>query len=52
MTEAHGRDTIRLGTPFGGRPGNTFPRASTSYGFEPPASFEQRFAAAPSISER
>lgn len=52
MTEAHGRDTIRLGTPFGGRPGNIFPRASTSYGFEPPASFEQRFAAAPSISER
>ena len=52
MAEAHGRDTIRLGTPFGGRPGNTFPRASTSYGFEPPASFEQRFASAPSISER
>lgn len=47
MAEAHGRGTIRLGTPFGGRPNNTFPRASTSYGFEPPASFEQRFAAAP-----
>lgn len=52
MTESHGRDIIRLGTPFGGRPGNTFPRASTSYGFEPPASFEQRFAAAPSNFER
>ena len=52
MTEAHGQGTIRLGTPFGGRPSNTFPRASTSYGFEPPASFEQRFAAAPSNSER
>ncbi|KAF2011967.1 hypothetical protein BU24DRAFT_267092 [Aaosphaeria arxii CBS 175.79] len=36
--------TIRLGSPFSGRPNNTFPRASTSYGFEPPASFEQRFA--------
>ncbi|KAJ4319778.1 hypothetical protein N0V94_003745 [Neodidymelliopsis sp. IMI 364377] len=46
MAEAHGQNTIRLGTPFGGRPSNTFPRASTSYGFEPPASFEQRFAAA------
>ncbi|XPS74663.1 hypothetical protein M3J07_006757 [Ascochyta lentis] len=45
MTEAQARGTIRLGTPFGGRPSNTFPRASTSYGFEPPASFEQRFAA-------
>jgi hypothetical protein len=52
MTEAYGRDTIRLGTPFDERPGNIFPRASSSYGFEPPASFEQRFAAAPSISER
>lgn len=51
MAEAHGQGTIRLGTPFGGRPSNTFPRASTSYGFEPPASFEQRFAAAPSHSE-
>lgn len=50
--EAHGQGTIRLGTPFGGRPGNTFPRASTSYGFEPPASFEERFAAAPSSSDR
>ncbi|KAJ8106986.1 hypothetical protein OPT61_g9177 [Boeremia exigua] len=52
MAEAHGQGTIRLGTPFGGRPGNTFPRASTSYGFEPPASFEQRFSAAPINSER
>ncbi|KAF3035820.1 hypothetical protein E8E12_005837 [Didymella heteroderae] len=50
--ESLGQGTIRLGTPFGGRPSNTFPRASTSYGFEPPASFEQRFAAAPSNSER
>ncbi|KAF1931908.1 uncharacterized protein M421DRAFT_90111 [Didymella exigua CBS 183.55] len=50
--EALGQGTIRLGTPFGGRPSNTFPRASTSYGFEPPASFEQRFAAATSNSER
>lgn len=50
--EALGQGTIRLGTPFGGRPSNTFPRASTSYGFEAPASFEQRFAAAPSNSER
>lgn len=46
-----GPATIRLGTPFGGRPGHTFPRASTSYGFESPASFEQRFAAAPSNPE-
>lgn len=52
MAEAHGQRTIRLGTPFGGRPSNTFPRASTSHGFEPPASFEERFAAAPSNSER
>ncbi|KAJ4362841.1 hypothetical protein N0V95_001215 [Ascochyta clinopodiicola] len=51
MTEARGQGTFRLGTPFGGRPSNTFPRASTSYGFEPPASFEQRFAAAPAPSE-
>lgn len=46
--EVQGRATIRLGSPFGGRPNNTFPRASTSYGFEPPVSFEQRFAAFPS----
>lgn len=46
--EMQGQATIRLGSPFGGRPSNTFPRASTSYGFEPPASFEQRFAGLPS----
>jgi len=46
--EIHGQATIRLGSPFNSRPGNTFPRASTSHGFEPPASFEQRFAAFPS----
>lgn len=45
-TQGHG--TIRLGSPFSGRPSNTFPRASTSHGFEPPASFEQRFAGLPS----
>ncbi|CAI6335136.1 unnamed protein product [Periconia digitata] len=39
--------TVRLGSPFGARPNNTFPRASTSYGFEPPASFEERFASLP-----
>ncbi|KAJ4303697.1 hypothetical protein N0V90_002598 [Kalmusia sp. IMI 367209] len=47
-SDVHGQATIRLGSPFGGRPSNTFPRASTSHGFEPPASFEQRFAALPS----
>ncbi|KAF2203069.1 hypothetical protein GQ43DRAFT_288780 [Delitschia confertaspora ATCC 74209] len=46
---AHGQPTIRLGSPFGGRSSNfqfnkTFPRTTTSYGFEAPASFEQRFA--------
>ncbi|KAJ4347302.1 uncharacterized protein N0V89_011242 [Didymosphaeria variabile] len=46
--EVQGRATIRLGSPFGGRPSNTFPRASTSHGFELPTSFEQRFAALPS----
>ncbi|KAF2445413.1 hypothetical protein P171DRAFT_358884 [Karstenula rhodostoma CBS 690.94] len=45
--EVQARATIRLGSPFGGRPSNTFPRASTSHGFEPPVSFEQRFAALP-----
>ncbi|KAF2115330.1 hypothetical protein BDV96DRAFT_492877 [Lophiotrema nucula] len=39
---------IRLGSPFGGRSSNTFPRATTSHSFEPPASFEQRFAGLPS----
>jgi hypothetical protein len=43
-----GQAPIRLGSPFVERPSNTFPRASTSYGFEPPASFEERFAGLPS----
>lgn len=52
----NGPSTIRLGSPFGGRssnvqPNNTFPRANTSYGFEAPASFEQRFAGLPSDPE-
>lgn len=37
--------TVRLGSPFGSRPSNTFPRAATSHSFEPATSFEQRFAA-------
>ncbi|KAF2676609.1 hypothetical protein K458DRAFT_321649 [Lentithecium fluviatile CBS 122367] len=48
--QTHGQATVRLGSPFVGRPNHTFPRASTSYGFEPPASFEQRFAGLPSDS--
>ncbi|ORY15993.1 hypothetical protein BCR34DRAFT_144538 [Clohesyomyces aquaticus] len=40
--------TIRLGSPFVGRPSNTFPRTNASFGFEAPASFEQRFAGLPS----
>jgi hypothetical protein len=43
--ETQGQATIRLGSPFVGRPSNnTFPRTMTSHSFEPPASFEQRFA--------
>lgn len=49
--ERRGQSTIRLGSPFGSQPSNTFPRALTSHGFEPPASFEQRFAALPSNPE-
>lgn len=50
---AHNQSTIRLGSPFGGRSSNnTFPRASTSHGFEAPASFEQRFAGLPSDPDR
>jgi hypothetical protein len=41
----HEQATIRLGSPFGSRPSNTFPRTATSHSFEPPTSFEQRFAA-------
>ncbi|KAF2822814.1 hypothetical protein CC86DRAFT_72605 [Ophiobolus disseminans] len=48
LAEAQGQATIRLGSPFGCRPSNTFPRASTPHAFEPPVSFEQRFAAIPS----
>ncbi|KAI8938853.1 hypothetical protein NX059_004714 [Plenodomus lindquistii] len=48
--EAHDQATVRLGSPFGARPSNTFPRSSLSHSFEPPASFEQRFAAMPSDS--
>lgn len=47
-TELQGQATVRLGSPFGGRSSNTFPRATTSHSFEPAASFEQRFAAMPS----
>lgn len=46
--EDFGQATVRLGSPFGGRSSNTFPRATTSHSFEPPVSFEQRFAAMPS----
>lgn len=46
--EMRAQATVRLGSPFGGRPSHTFPRASASHSFEPPASFEQRFAAMPS----
>ncbi|KAF1916013.1 hypothetical protein BDU57DRAFT_449669 [Ampelomyces quisqualis] len=46
--EMQGQTTVRLGSPFGSRPCNTFPRASTPLSFEPPVSFEQRFAATPS----
>ncbi|KAF2031022.1 hypothetical protein EK21DRAFT_64187 [Setomelanomma holmii] len=46
--EIQGQATVRLGSPFGSRPSNTFPRATTTHAFEPPVSFEQRFAAMPS----
>jgi hypothetical protein len=46
--EMQGQATIRLGSPFGSRPSNTFPRATTPLSFEPPVSFEQRLAAMPS----
>lgn len=45
--EVKGSSTARLGSPFGGRSSNTFPRTTASHSFEPPASFEQRFAAIP-----
>lgn len=47
-SESLGHSTIRLGSPFGSRSSNTFPRATTSHSFEPAVSFEQRFAALPS----
>ncbi|KAH9869686.1 hypothetical protein IAQ61_006898 [Plenodomus lingam] len=50
--EAHGQATVRLGSPFGARPSHTFPRSNLSHSFEPPASFEQRFAAMPSDSRQ
>ena len=50
MADVQGRITARLGSPFAGRSSNTFPRGATSHSFEPPASFEQRFAAMPSDS--
>jgi hypothetical protein len=46
--EGQGQATVRLGSPFGSRPSHTFPRATMSYTFEPPMSFEQRLAAQPS----
>ncbi|KAH7410021.1 hypothetical protein DE146DRAFT_334352 [Phaeosphaeria sp. MPI-PUGE-AT-0046c] len=46
--EAQGQGTVRLGSPFGSRPSNTFPRATTPLSFEPAVSFEQRFAGMPS----
>jgi hypothetical protein len=45
-SHAQGR-AVRLGSPFGSHPSNTFPRATTPLSFEPPVSFEQRFAAMP-----
>ncbi|KAL5120997.1 hypothetical protein ACEQ8H_001185 [Pleosporales sp. CAS-2024a] len=44
MQQQQGQATVRLGSPFGSRPSNTFPRTSTPLSFEPPASFEQRLA--------
>jgi hypothetical protein len=49
-TDVQGKGTVRLGSPFVGRSSNTFPRATVSHSFEPPASFEQRFAGMPSDS--
>ncbi|KAF1945771.1 hypothetical protein EJ02DRAFT_419151 [Clathrospora elynae] len=46
--EAQCQATARLGSPFVGRPSNTFPRATASHSFEPAASFEERLAAMPS----
>ncbi|KAI1518130.1 hypothetical protein Ptr86124_003431 [Pyrenophora tritici-repentis] len=43
--EIQGQANVRLGSPFVGRSSNTFPREAMSHSFEPPASFEQRFAA-------
>jgi hypothetical protein len=48
VSAVQGQATVRLGSPFGGRSSNTFPRATISHSFEPPTSFEQRFAAMPS----
>jgi hypothetical protein len=48
--EAQSKGTVRLGSPFVGRSSNTFPRVNVSHSFEPPASFEQRFAGMPGDS--
>ncbi|CAN9468266.1 unnamed protein product [Alternaria alternata] len=48
--DVQSKGTVRLGSPFVGRSSNTFPRAALSHSFEPPASFEQRFAGMPSDS--
>ncbi|CAN9248394.1 unnamed protein product [Alternaria alternata] len=48
--DVQSKGTVRLGSPFVGRSSNTFPRAALSHSFEPPASFEQRFAGMPSHS--
>jgi hypothetical protein len=48
--KVQGQATVRLGSPFGSRPSNTFPRTTMSHSFEPPMSFEQRLAAMPSES--
>ena len=50
--EERDQATARLGSPFVGRSNNMFARPTMSHSFEPPASFEQRFAAAPSDAAR
>jgi hypothetical protein len=43
-TDVRGQSTACLGSPFVSRSNNMFPRPTMSHSFEPPASFEQRFA--------
>lgn len=50
--EERDQATARLGSPFVGRSNNMFARPTMSHSFEPPASFEQRFAAASSDGAR